>query len=155
MSTARDVMTTTFHTLDPEISIAQAVKLFKAASEKENRRIFGMMVTDDMGRLIGIISMYDILLFVRPKHIHVWGKMDDIDITGLMDTVCENAKSVRVGDIMSTDVITITPDTHLMVILDIMIKKHIRRIPVLDGHKIEGIVYISDLFNHIAERLSR
>ena len=36
------------------------------------------------------------------------------------------------------DVMTITPDTHLLVILDIMIKKHIRRIPVVEGNKIKG-----------------
>jgi CBS domain-containing protein len=34
-----------------------------------------------------------------------------------------------------------------------MIKKHVRRIPVLDGDKAVGIVYISDLFYHIVERL--
>ncbi|MBI5569875.1 MAG: CBS domain-containing protein [Desulfomonile tiedjei] len=147
-------MTTTFHTLDPEVSIAQAIRLFKSVGEKENRRIFGMMVTDDDELLVGIISMYDILLFVRPKHIHVWGSMEDIDVAGLMESVCESAKSVRVGDIMSTDVITITPDTHLMVVLDIMTKKHIRRIPVVSGGRIEGIVYISDLFGYIGEKLA-
>jgi len=116
VSTAWEVMTTTFYTVDPELSIAQAVKLFKSASEKENRRIFGMMVTDDDGRLVGIISMYDILLFVRPKHVHFWGSMEDIDVAGLIESVCESAKSARVGDIMSTDVITVTPDTHLMAV---------------------------------------
>jgi CBS domain-containing protein len=136
------------------VSIAQAVKLFKAAGEKENRRIFGMMVTDDDGRLLGIISMYDILLSVRPKHIRMWGSMEDIDVAGLMESICESTKTVRVGDIMSTDVVTITPDTHLMVVLDIMTRKHIRRIPVVSGRKIEGIVYLSDLFKYIGEQLA-
>lgn len=150
---ARNVMTTGFHTLVPQTPIAEAVKIFKKASEEEQRKVFGMMVTDEHGRLVGILSMYDILLFMRPKHIHIWGMMEDIDITGLVDSACERAKSVQVGDIMTTEVITITPETHVMMILDIMIKKHVRRIPVVENDKIYGIVYISDLFYQLLGKL--
>lgn len=147
------MMTTGFHTLVPQTPIAEAVKIFKKASEEEQRKVFGMMVTDEHGRLVGILSMYDILLFMRPKHIHIWGMMEDIDITGLVDSACERAKSVQVGDIMTTEVITITPETHVMMILDIMIKKHVRRIPVVENDKIYGIVYISDLFYQLLGKL--
>jgi CBS domain-containing protein len=150
---AKDVMYTEFNTLRPDIHISEAVRMFRKASEKEQKKVFGMMVTDDTGRLIGMISMYDILLFIRPKHIHIWGMMEDIDIEGLVDNACKKAQSILVGDIMTTDVITVKPETHLMMILDIMIKKHVRRIPVLDEDKAIGIVYISDLFYHLLERL--
>lgn len=152
-TTAKDIMYTKFSTLRSDISIGKAIRMFREASENEQRKVFGMMVTDDSGNLIGMISMYDILLFMRPKHIHIWGMMEDIDVEGLIDNVCRKAKSIRVGDIMTTEVITVKPETHLMVILDIMIKKHVRRIPVLDRDKAIGIVYISDLFYHLAQRL--
>lgn len=152
-TTAKDIMYTKFNTLRSDTPIGQAVRMFREASEKEQRKVFGMMVTDDADHLIGMISMYDILLFLRPKHIHIWGMMEDIDIDGLVDNVCKKAKSILVGDIMTTDVITVKPETHLMMILDLMIKKHVRRIPVLDGDKAIGIVYISDLFYHLVERL--
>jgi CBS domain-containing protein len=151
--TARDVMTTTFHTLLPNTPVVEAVKSFKRASEEEQKRVFGMMVTNDKGRLIGMLSMYDILLFMRPKHIHIWGMMEDIDVTGLLDNACERARSVQVGDIMTTEVVTITPETHVMMILDIMIKKHVRRIPVVENDSIHGIVYISDLFYQLLGKL--
>jgi CBS domain-containing protein len=154
MFTARNVMATTVRTLRPDLTVMEAIKLFQKASQEEQRRIFGMIVTDEAGRLIGMLSMYDILLFVRPKHIHIWGIMTDIDVSGLMEVVSERAKAVRVGDLMTTDVITVTPDTHVMVILDIMIKKHIRRIPVVSGDKIEGMVYLSDLFYFLVDKLS-
>ena len=153
MATAKDVMTTNFHTLQPEIYITEAVKRFKKASEIEQKKVFGMMVTDEDERLIGMLSMYDILLFMRPKHIHIWGMMEDIDTEGLIDRACEKAKTILVGDIMTTDLITVSKDTHLMMVLDIMIKKHIRRIPVLDKEKAIGIVYISNLFYHLLDRL--
>jgi CBS domain-containing protein len=49
-------------------------------------------------------------------------------------------------------VVTIAPQTHLMMIIDLMIKKHIRRLPVVEEGRIVGIVYISDLFYTIMER---
>ena len=78
--TAGDIMTTKFHTLAPQTPLNEAVKLFKQASKEEGRKIFGMMVTDPEDRLVGMISMYDILLVLRPKHTHIWGLMEDIDI---------------------------------------------------------------------------
>jgi len=152
--TARDVMTIRVHTLKPDLTVADAVQFFYKASEEEGRKVFGMMVTDDSDRLIGMLSMYDILLFIRPKHIHVWGTMDDIDISGLVDNACDRTRSILVGDIMSTDLISVTPDTHLMMLLDLMIKKHVRRIPVLENDQILGMVYISDLFYNLLDKLT-
>jgi CBS domain-containing protein len=152
--TARDIMTTRFHTLSPQMPIDAAVNSLMQAGKKEGRRIFGLMVVDESDRLVGMLSMYDILLLLRPKHTHIWGMMDDIDLVGIVDRACEKTRSIRVGDIMSTEVVTITPQTHLMMILDLMIKKHIRRLPVVEAEKILGIVYISDLFFNILERFA-
>jgi CBS domain-containing protein len=145
-------MCSEFHTLTPQTPINQAVKLFKQASREYGRQIFGMMVVSHEGCLAGIISMYDILLFIRPKHTHIWGMMDDIDTSGIIELAGEKTKSVLVGDIMTPEVITITPQTHIFMILDIMIKKHVRRLPVLENEKIMGIVYISDLFNSLIDK---
>ncbi len=152
--TARDIMSTNFHTISPNISVSKAVSLFKEASLKEQRKIFGMMVLDDQGKLVGMLSMYDILLYMRPKHIHIWGMMEDIDVAGLVDASCTKTAKILVGDIMSPDIITISPDTHKFMILDIMIKKHIRRLPVVDNGNLLGIVYISDLFYDILKRFT-
>ena len=154
MFTAKDVMERRFHTLSPDMTIADAIKHFKRASEEEQRRIFGMIVNDTAGRLIGMLSMYDVLLFVRPKHTQVWGIMTDIEVNGLFEVIAERAQSVHVEDLMTTDVITIAPDTHVLHILDIMIKKHIRRLPVESNGVIEGMVYLSDLFYFLVEKLT-
>ncbi|MEJ2137802.1 MAG: CBS domain-containing protein [Desulfofustis sp.] len=98
-------MVTGFHTVSPQTPISEAVKLFRQASSEEGRRIFGMMVLDDQGNLVGMLSMFDILLFMRPKHVHLWGKMDDIEIADIIDLSCKKAESIRVGDIMSQEVV--------------------------------------------------
>lgn len=149
---ARDVMDARFHTLRPDQSIAEAVKRFHDASAAEQKKIFGLMVTDAKNRLVGMLSMYDILLFVRPKHAGLWGEMEDLPLAEAFDELLERVKAIRVADIMTTDVVTIGPDTHVMVIVDLMIKQHIRRLPVVSGREIVGIVYISDLFNHLLKK---
>jgi CBS domain-containing protein len=149
---ARDIMDTRFHTLRPDQSIAEAVKTFHEASAVEQKKIFGLMVTDARNRLVGMLSMYDILLFVRPKHAGLWGEMEDLPLEAAFDELLDRVKTIRVSDIMTTDVVTVRPDAHVMVIADIMIKRHIRRLPVVDGKEIVGIVYISDLFNHLLKK---
>ena len=153
--TARDIMSTRYQTLSPEIPVSEAVEAFKRASQAEGRKIFGMMVLDQQQQLVGMLSMFDILLFLRPKHIHIWGLMDDIDISGIIDTACDKAGSMLVGDIMTQEVVSIPPETHTFMILDIMIKKHVRRLPVVEDDRLLGIVYISDLFYNVLDRFTR
>ena len=152
--TARDVMDDCFQTLRPEMTIAEAVRIFERAGRVSGAKVFGLMVTDVAGALVGLLSIYDIFLLLRPKHIHIWGEMEDVEISDLLDTACRRAQAVRVGDIMTTELITITPETQMLLIMDIMIKKHVRRLPVLEGGKILGIVYISRVFDYLLEKLA-
>ena len=150
-STAASIMTTEFPTLRPEAPLTDAIRIFRESSLQNGRRIFGIIVIDQNRHLVGMLSMYDILLYVRPKHIQVWGNMEDLDVAGVIDAAGRRLKSILVGDIMTPDVITIGPNVDLFMVLDIMIKKHIRRLPVVDGQRIMGVVYISDLFNRVLE----
>jgi CBS domain-containing protein len=154
MFRAKDVMEKKFHTLSPHMTIAEAIERFRRVSEEKQRRVFGMIVKDEADRLIGMLSMYDVLLLIRPKHTQVWGIMTDIEVSGLFEVIADRAQSVRVEDLMTTDVITVAPDTHVLHILDIMIKKHVRRLPVVSDGVIEGMVYLSDLFYFLVEKLS-
>ncbi len=152
--TARDVMDDCFQTLRPEMSIAEAVRIFERAGRVSAQKVFGIMVTDASRALVGMLSIYDIFLLLRPKDIHIRGEMEDLEVSGILEAACRHAQAVLVGDIMTTEVITITPKTNLLQIIDIMIEKHVRRLPVLEDGKIVGIVYISRVFDHIMERLT-
>lgn len=150
---AADIMTTRFTTLSAETPVSEAIRIFRDAFQREGRRIFGMIVLDKDHHLAGMLSMYDILLYLRPKHIHVWGTMEDLEIADVIDAAGDRIKSILVGDIMTPDVVTVGPNANLMMVLNIMISKHVRRLPVVEDQEIAGIVYISDLFNHLLERI--
>lgn len=149
---ASDVMTTRFTTLKPDNTIAETVKFFQTASREQGKNVFGLMVTDETDRLVGMLSMYDILLFVQPRHANIWQELEDAEQANAFRSLLGRVKSIHVGDLMTTDVVTITPQTHLLVIADIMIKRHIRRLPVVRDQEVEGIVYISDLFYHLLQQ---
>ena len=149
---ARDIMDTRFHTLRPRETVAQAVRMFQTASREEGRKIFGLIVVDDADRLVGMLSMYDILLFIQPKHMKIWQEMEDLNPNLLFEDLLEKVKGIQVGDIMTTEVVTIGPDTHILGISDLMIDKHIRRLPVSEDGHIVGMVYISDVFYHMLQK---
>jgi CBS domain-containing protein len=151
---ARDFMDTQFHTLRPQQNIAEAVSAFQKASESEGKKIFGMMVTDDEDRLVGMLSMYDILIYIQPKHVAILGEMEDLDPDQAYSNRLKTIRSILVDDIMTTEVVTVSPDTHLMVIAEIMIKKHIRRLPVVRDQTVVGIAYVSDVFYQLMTMFS-
>ena len=151
-TTAKDVMVTNFKTVSPDSPISEVLEIFKV-SKSDGKTIFGIMVIDKDDAIAGMISMYDVLLFLLPKHVKIWGNISDIEIEGIIDRVAGKLKNLFVGDIMTPKIISVTSDTHLMMILDIMIKKHVRRLPVVSNGQVVGIVYISDLFNHLLERV--
>jgi CBS domain-containing protein len=146
---ARDIMDTRFHTLKPHETVAQAVKMFQTAGREEGKKIFGLIVVDDADRLVGMLSMYDILLFIHPKHMKIWGEMADLEPDRLFNDLLGKVKGIQVGDIMTTEVVTIGPETHILSISDLMINKHIRRLPVSENGRIIGMVYMSDVFYHM------
>lgn len=149
---AKDVMVTSFETLSPDSSLSEALEIFKT-SNPDGKITFGVIVIDKDGTIAGMISMYDVLLALLPKHVKIWGNINDIEIEGIIDSATAKLKNLFVGDIMTERIISVTPDTHLMMVLDIMIKKHVRRLPVVLNGEAVGMVYISDLFAALLERV--
>lgn len=148
-ATVRDAMDTCFVYVHPETPVLEAVRIFKKASRELDRKIFGMIVVNEKGELVGMISMYDILILMRPKYIHIWGEMNDIDAAEFISEALSRVRSLLVGDLMTTEVISVTPDTHLLLIVDLMTRKHMRRIPVVENGKVIGIVHISNVLFHL------
>jgi CBS domain-containing protein len=54
-------------------------------------------------------------------------------------------KSIKVGEIVSEDVATVTPDEPVDKVVSLMREKAIRRVPVVDGGRPVGIVSLGDL----------
>ncbi|ARK12399.1 CBS domain-containing protein [Fibrivirga algicola] len=59
------------------------------------------------------------------------------------------SKDTTIRDVMTANVITITPEQSLESCMVTMADKHIRHLPVMDGEKLVGIISINDVVNTI------
>ncbi len=152
---AKNVMTQHFRCLHPKQTIVDAITAFDDATFVGKKKIFGMMVINRQDKLVGMLSMYDILQFIQPKHIEILGEMEDLAFEPVYQNLINRIQKLQVEDIMTTDLVSIKPDTHLIVVVDIMLNRHIRRLPVIEGSRVVGIVYRSDVFHYLMKELTQ
>ncbi len=147
---AKDVMVTSFDTIHQDAPIEDAINMIlNGKVRKTGHKTISIMVVDDYGQLVGVISMYDILYHLRPDFLNLSVDADTLLWTGQMKRFVENLKGKRVKQVMSMNVMSAQLDNHIMVILDQMIKNKYRRLPVLEQNKPIGIIYISDVYYSI------
>ena len=147
---ARDLMVDEYETIRPEATVQEAIRLMRfTRHEQQGRRIFGLVVLDAGDDLAGMISMSDILHHVRPPFKKMWADTVGLAWDGQFKAACERAKKMQVREIMNPAVITVEPENTIAEIIDLMTKHHIRRLPVLCGRRVCGMVYISDVFRRL------
>ena len=109
---------TQVHTILPDRTIKEAVSLLS------RHNIGALVVIDDMGRPIGILSERDI--------VHAAARADTI-------------LAQKVSSVMTEHIITGTPHDDIRSVERTMTDKHIRHIPVMDQGQLIGIVSIGDV----------
>jgi CBS domain-containing protein len=57
----------------------------------------------------------------------------------------KSSKETKVTEVMSKDLICISPDYTVKEALAVMTEKHIRHLPIMDGAKLAGLVSVGDL----------
>ena len=145
---ARDIMTTEVLTVSPETSIADLSKTL------ENRKIGGVPVVDQGGRLVGVITQSDLVERARdlelPPAINILDLHIYLQIPSHLIQRVEKMLGTTVGDCMSPNPITVAPDTPVSQIAALMAKQKMHTIPVLKGGKIVGVIGKMDLVRAMA-----
>jgi CBS domain-containing protein len=142
---ALDVMVRNVITVKPDDQVAEAVKLLA------EHDISALPVVDDGNNVVGIISEADLLRrqeIGTEKHRPV----ADEAVTPASTLAGAFAKSHggRVAEVMSTDVVSAAEDTPLGEIATMLERHRIKRVPVLRGGKLVGIVSRSNLIQALA-----
>jgi CBS domain-containing protein len=78
---------------------------------------------------------------------HPTGILTERDILRLTARAPGQLGSIRVGSVMTRDVITAEPEDDLATMMDVMTENKIRHLPVMDGGRLAGIISIGDLVN--------
>jgi len=142
---AHQIMTRQIITIDADAPIVDA-----ATSMLQNH-ISGLPVVNKTGSLIGIISQGD---FIRRAEIGTqrkrgrWLKFFVGPGRAASDFVHESGR--KVGEIMTLEPHTVTEDTTLEDIVDLMERHNIKRVPVMREDKLAGIETRSNLLQAVA-----
>lgn len=143
---ASDIMST------PVFSVEQHTPVKDIAALLLEKRISGVPVLED-GRLVGLISEGDLLRrheigTDRAKRTGSWWlRMFSADQTPA-DYVKTHGRSAR--DIMTREVITIHPDTPVTEIAILLESRGIKRVPVMRGDEVVGVVSRANLVQALA-----
>jgi CBS domain-containing protein len=122
-----DVMTTRLVQAAPRESVREAIRRMSEAG-------VGSVAVCDGPRLVGILTERDVLQLAA--------RGADLD-------------AVPVGDAMTENVLTASPDDDILGAARLMGERHIRHLPVLEGENLLGIVGIRDVVGALAEALWR
>ncbi|MDM8537948.1 CBS domain-containing protein [Desulfobacterales bacterium HSG17] len=143
---ARDIMVKDFDTINSKASIKDAVnKILNGRQRESGYKTESIMVTDEFNKLTGVVSIHDVLFHFRPAFLN-YG-IDSIDVwKGRLKPHFEEFETLTVEQVMNSPVLSISSGDHLMVVLDMMVKKRCRRLPVVENDVIKGIVYQQEIF---------
>ena len=145
---ASDVMTRNIVSVSRDAPVAEAIRLML------DNHISGLPVIDEANQLVGILTEGDLLRRGETgteRHRPRWLEM--LMGPGRLADEYVRTHGRKVGEIMTRDLASVTPDTPLDEVVGLMERRRIKRVPVLDGDRPVGIVSRADLLRALARTL--
>jgi CBS domain-containing protein len=109
-------------------SVAPGATVYEAVALMAAKGVAAVLVISD-GALVGIISARDYGREVILKD--------------------KSSRDVRVKDIMTSSLITVTPQMTVLDAMATMSRHHIRHLPVLEDGRLEGVISMGDLVSEV------
>jgi CBS domain-containing protein len=142
---ALDIMVSPVITTAPDTSVADVADVLLT------NRISGVPVVDEAGTLVGIVSETDLLRRAEAgteRRRSWWLELLTRSDTIAADYVKSHAR--KVSDIMTRYPVTVTEDTPIADIADLLEARQIKRVPVVRDGKVVGIVSRANLLQAFA-----
>jgi CBS domain-containing membrane protein len=136
---ARDVM------MRDVVSVLTDTPLTAIAEIMAERKISGVPVVNEAGVPVGVISEKDILALMAPGGIRTFMQVV-AECLGGTSCLAAPVRSHTAAKVMSSPAVTVSEDTSLMEVADILTHKGINRVPVVDVNgKMTGIISRGDV----------
>ena len=149
----RDIMTGDVVSVRRETSINEIARVMGA------RDISGVPVVADDGSVVGIVTELDLILRnTRLDMPHFIQILDlgaiPLERPGHYQERLRHMLGTRAEDVMSQDVVTIGPDNSVEELAELMVKRRVNPVPVVDNGQLVGIVSRADLIDMMAAEVS-
>ncbi len=139
---AKDVMSVQIISVSPEATVLEAARLML------QNRISGLPVVNSAGKLVGIVSEGD---FLRRRETGTQRRrsrwLEFLVGPGKLASEYAHSHAVKVSEVMSEDLATITENADLENVIDLMERRCIKRVPVVSGEKLVGIITRANLLH--------
>ena len=132
MIVAKDLMSEDVISIRPDMLIGQVAHLML------RHKVSGYPIVDELDKVVGIITLTDLFL-VLDRTIYENGESAPQRILESKNRPCR--------EIMSSNVICISPNTSLQEIINMVIKWKIHTFPVMENNKLVGIIGRHDVLN--------
>ncbi len=143
MQLVSDIMTTRVVTVNKDTAITEATRLLM------EHHFNGLPVVDEDNHLQGIICQSDIIAqqkkFPMPTFFTLFDGIIPFTSTSHLEKEIQKISAATVGQAMTPDPVTATPDTNLEEIAELMVTKNYHTIPVTKEKKLVGIVGKEDI----------
>ncbi len=134
----REIMTRDVVTVSPDTSLKEAGKMLK------EKKISGIPVVDDIGNIVGIITITDILKMLQ--EIHQWQEIErSATRLSVSDLIGKESLNTKVKNVMTKNVYTLDENSNISDVMQLMFTKKIHTIPVMKDNKLAGIIGKRDL----------
>jgi CBS-domain-containing membrane protein len=144
-----DIMTRQVISVTPQTTIAEAAQLLL------DNRISGLPVVDPGGAVVGIVTEGDLLRRVETgtqrRHSH-W--LEFLIAPGRLAREYTDANARNVGEVMSAEVVSVTPQEALPEVIRLMEHHHVKRLPVIEAGRLVGIVSRANLVRALLHSLA-
>ena len=131
------------------ITVSVDTEIFKAAKILLDRRINGVPVVDDTGKLVGILCQSDII--AQQKKLPVPSLFSFLDGYINLSSMKNLEKEVRkiaataVSDAMTPNPVTVEPDSSVETVAALMVDHNLHTLPVLEKGVLVGVVGKEDI----------
>ena len=103
-------------------------------------------------------TVYDAIALMAAKDVAAVLVISEGDLVGIISArdygrkvilAGKSSKEVRVQEIMTASLVTVTPETTVLDAMALMTRHHIRHLPVLKEGKLDGMISMGDLVSEV------
>jgi CBS-domain-containing membrane protein len=143
MLKVKDIMTTDVVSVSPQTDIGHATKLLL------EKRINGVPVVDENGKLVGILCQSDLIIqqkrFPVPSLFTLLDGFVHLSSMKRLEAEVQKMSAATVADAMNPSPVAVTPETTIEEVATVMVAKNFHTLPVVHGGKLVGVVGKEDI----------